>query len=113
MGTIYIDAAGGSTTNSGSTNNAAADVTLTINAGEAFADATLLVDVNTGALTSIVTSGSTQSTIYFTNATNANTKIFWISACIFSKNHHSRYNPDRTDGGNQHRNHWWAVESSS
>ena len=80
MGTIYIDAAGGSTTNSGSTNNAAADVTLTINAGEAFADATLLVDVNTGALTSIVTSGSTQSTIYFTNATNANKKIFWISA---------------------------------
>jgi hypothetical protein len=79
MGTLYIDT-GGSANNSGSTDAASPDVTLTINAGEAFGDTTLLVDVNTGALTSIVTSGANQSTVCFPSATNANKKLFWISA---------------------------------
>ena len=80
MGTIYIDSGGVANQGSGTTDETTAPIVLTINAGEAFGDTTLLVDVTSGTFTNIVTSGATQSAIFFNNATNANKKIFWISA---------------------------------
>ncbi len=79
MGILYVDT-GGNAANSGSTDNASADVTLTVHASYA-GGTTVQITVNTGSLASVVTSGATQSTVNFPDATNASSQdIFWITA---------------------------------
>ena len=75
MGTLYIDT-GGSATNSGSrdSNTAALSGTGATNVGT-----TVNLPAGTD-LSSVQTSGATQDTIYLNDATNANRKIFWITA---------------------------------
>lgn len=75
MGTIYVDT-GGSATNSGSTDQNAANLS-----GAAATDVTTVLTLDGSPdLSGIVTSGATQSTIYLAAATVANRKIFWITA---------------------------------
>lgn len=75
MGTLYVDT-GGSVTNSGSTDTNAASLT-----GAAATAVTTVITLD-GApnLSGLITSGATQSSIYLGQATNANQKIFWITA---------------------------------
>lgn len=80
MGTVYIDTAGSATANSGTTDENVAPITLTVHATYA-GGATIQVTVNTGNLDNVVTAaGPTQSAVMFNDATNANQKIFWITA---------------------------------
>lgn len=75
MGTLYIDT-GGSATNSGSTDQNAANLT-----GTAATVAGSVVSLDgSPALSGLVISGPTQSAIHINDATNANRKIFWITA---------------------------------
>lgn len=76
MGILYIDT-GGATTNSGSSDNNAADLSGTANATVSGSVVTLGGSPD---LTNVQTSGASQSTIYLAQATNANRKIFWITA---------------------------------
>ena len=75
MGNLYIDT-GGATTNSGSrdSNTAALSGTGASNVGT-----TVNLPAGTD-LSSVQTSGANQDTIYLNDATNANRKIFWITA---------------------------------
>lgn len=75
MGTLYCDT-GGSATNSGSTDQNSANLS-----GSAASVAGSVVTLDGSPdLTGIVTSGATQSSIYISQATNSNQKIFWITA---------------------------------
>ena len=75
MGTLYIDT-GGSATNSGSR-----DANSAALSGSAATVAASVVSLDgTPDLSGVVTSGATQDTIYLNDATNANRKIFWITA---------------------------------
>lgn len=76
MGTLYIDT-GGAATNSGSTDQNAANLSGTGDATVAGSVVTLTAGTD---LSGVVTSGATQSTIYLAQATNTNQKIFWITA---------------------------------
>lgn len=76
MGTLYIDT-GGSATNSGSTNTNAASLSGVSCTGMGTASIVLSGSPD---LSGVVTSGATQSSIFLTNATNSNQKIFWITA---------------------------------
>lgn len=76
MGTIYIQTTG-ATTNSGSSDNNAADLSGTGDAVVAGSDVVLTAGT---VLTGIVTSGVNQSAIYLAQATNTNQKVFWITA---------------------------------
>ncbi len=75
FGTLYVDT-GGSATNSGSSDNNAADLT---GANATVAGSVVSLD---GApdLSGLQTSGANQSAIYLNQATNSNRKIFWITA---------------------------------
>lgn len=76
MGTCYIDT-GGSALNSGSTDQNAANLTGT---GDAVVTGSV-VQLTIGTdLSGIITSGANQSSINIAQATNANMKIFWITA---------------------------------
>lgn len=74
MGTLYIDT-GGSTTNSGSNDGAS------IVSGSAATVAGSVVSLDGSPdLSGLITSGDNQSAIYLNDATNANRKVFWITA---------------------------------
>lgn len=74
-GTIYVDT-GGSATNSGSTDQNSANLT-----GSAATDSTTTITLDGSPdLSGVVTSGANQSSIYLTNSTVANRKIYWITA---------------------------------
>lgn len=74
-GTIYVDT-GGSATNSGSTDQNTANLT-----GSAATDSTTTITLDGSPdLSGVVTSGANQSSIYLTNSTVANRKIYWITA---------------------------------
>lgn len=75
MGTLYIDT-GGATTNSGSSDNNAAD----LSGAAATADTTTITLDGSPDLSGVSTSGATQATIALAQATNSNQKIFWITA---------------------------------
>jgi len=75
MGTLYVDT-GGATTNSGSTDQNAADLT----GSAATAAASVVTLDGSPDLSGLVTSGATQSAIYLNQASNSNKKIFWITA---------------------------------
>lgn len=75
MGTLYIDT-GGSTTNSGSTDSNSASLTGT---NATVATATITLDGSPD-LSGLITTGTGQSSIHISQATNANRKIFWINA---------------------------------
>lgn len=75
MGTLYIDT-GGSATNSGSSDNNAADLSGTGDAVVVTTTVTLTAGTD---LSGVVTSGANQSAIYLAQATNSNQKIFWIT----------------------------------
>ena len=75
MGTIYIDT-GGSATNSGSTNNSTASISGT---AATASGTTVTLDALTDLSSVVTTPGSTQSSIYLSQASNSNKKIFWIS----------------------------------
>lgn len=74
-GTLYVDP-GGSATNSGSTDQNAANLTGTA----ATAVGTTGHARWLAHLSGLVTSGANQSVIHLNQATNANQKIFWITA---------------------------------
>lgn len=75
MATLYVDT-GGATTNSGSTDSNSASLS-----GSAATNADEVISLDGSPdLSGIITSGSTQSSIYLAQATNANKKIFWITA---------------------------------
>ena len=76
MGTLYIDT-GGAATNSGSSDNNAADLSGTGDAVVTGSVVQLTIGTN---LSGVNTSGANQSAIYINDATNANRKIFWITA---------------------------------
>lgn len=77
MGTIYIDT-GGNAANSGSTDTASP----TLSGAAATVAASVVSLDGSPTLTGnvITTAGATQSSIYLADATNANKKIFWITA---------------------------------
>jgi hypothetical protein len=77
MGILHIDTAG-SVNNSGSSDNNAADLTVTVDASYA-GGATVQLSGNPD-LSGVITSGENQSAINFPDATNANMKVFWITA---------------------------------
>ncbi len=74
MGTIYVDT-GGSATNSGSNDGAA----IASGTAATLAGVRLTLDGNPN-LSGLSTSGPTQSAIFLNQATNANRKVFWITA---------------------------------
>lgn len=76
MGTIYVDT-GGAATNSGCTDQNTANLSGT---GDAVATGSVIQLTAGTDLSGVVTSGATQSSIYLAQATNANQKIFWITA---------------------------------
>lgn len=75
MGTLFVDT-GGSATNSGSTDQNAANLT---GAAATAAAAVITLDGSPD-LSGLSTSGANQSTIFLGQATNSNQKIFWITA---------------------------------
>ena len=75
MGTLYIDT-GGSITNSGCTDQNAANLT---GAAATVSGAVVTLDGSPD-LSGLITSGATQSSIYLAQATNTGQKIFWITA---------------------------------
>lgn len=75
MGTLYVDT-GGSATNSGSSDQNSAD----LSGSAATAVTTTITLDGSPTLTGLTTSGDNQSAIYLSQATNANRKIFWITA---------------------------------
>lgn len=75
MGTLFVDT-GGSANNSGSTDQNAANLTGTA----ATAAGTVISLDGSPDLSGLVTSGASQSSIWLTQATNSNRKIFWITA---------------------------------
>lgn len=77
MGTLYIDT-GGAATNSGSSDNNAADLSGTGDATVAASVVTLTAGTDLSGV--VTTAGATQSSIYLAQATNTNQKIFWITA---------------------------------
>ena len=78
MATFYVQSgAGGSATNSGSTDQSSANLSGSNATG--LGTSTITLDGSPD-LSGLVTSGATQSTIYLNNATNANQKIFKITA---------------------------------
>ncbi|MDP1721592.1 MAG: right-handed parallel beta-helix repeat-containing protein [Candidatus Gottesmanbacteria bacterium] len=78
MATLYIST-GGANTNSGCTDVAAGDASI-ISGSAATNVGTLVTLDGSPDLSGLVTSGATQSSINLSGATNANKKIFWISA---------------------------------
>lgn len=75
MGTLYIQTTG-STTNSGSTDQDAANLS-----GSAATSSGTTVSLDGSPdLSGLITSGATQSSIYIAQATNTNKRIFWITA---------------------------------
>lgn len=74
-GTLYVDT-GGATTNSGSTDQNAAN----LSGSAATAVTTTITLDGSPNLSALVTSGATQSSIYLAQATNSNKKIFWVTA---------------------------------
>ncbi|ANW02245.1 right-handed parallel beta-helix repeat-containing protein [Bradyrhizobium icense] len=76
MGTLYVDT-GGNPANSGSTDSASA--TLTGTSATFVSGTTVQLDSGTD-LSSVETSGASQSTINIAGATNTNRTIFWITA---------------------------------
>ncbi len=76
MGTIYINTSG-SATNSGS--NTGSPLAVTVDAS--YAGGTTIQLSGTPDLSAVVTTaGDTQDAVFFTDATNSNRKIFWITA---------------------------------
>lgn len=75
MGTLYIDT-GGNAQNSGCTDQNAANLSGT---AATVAGSVVTLDGSPD-LSGLITSGATQSSIYINDATNANMKIFWITA---------------------------------
>lgn len=75
-GTIYVQTTGAAT-NSGSTDTDAATLSNTT-AGEA--GTTISLNAGTDLSAVVTAAGPTQSSIYLTNATVSNRKIFWITA---------------------------------
>jgi len=75
VGTLYIDT-GGATTNSGSTDQNAANLSGT---NATVAGSVVTLDGSPD-LSGLITSGATQSSIYLAQATNTNRKIFWVTA---------------------------------
>lgn len=74
-GTIYVDT-GGSATNSGSTDQNSANLS-----GATSTDSSTTITLSGSPdLSGVVTSGANQSSIYLTNSTVANRKIYWITA---------------------------------
>lgn len=74
-GTIYVDT-GGSATNSGSTDQNTANLS-----GATSTDVSTVITLSGSPdLSGVVTSGANQSSIYLTNSTVANRKIYWITA---------------------------------
>jgi hypothetical protein len=79
MGTLYAQSTG-TNTNSGSSDNASADVTLTVHATYV-SGTTVQITVNTGSIAALPTSGATQAAVYFPDANNGSSrKLFWITA---------------------------------
>jgi hypothetical protein len=76
MGTLYVDT-GGNAANSGSTDTNSA--TLTGTSATFVSGTTVQLDSGTD-LSSVVTSGASQSAINIAGATNSNRTIFWITA---------------------------------
>lgn len=75
MGALYIDT-GGAATNSGSRDANSAALTGTA----ATVSASVVTLDGSPDLSGVTTSGANQDTIYLNDATNANRKIFWITA---------------------------------
>lgn len=82
-GTLYVSTTG-ATTNSGSRDEDAAALSGTPGAGTGAYATSLSTNVvrfeSAVDLSGVVTSGSSQDTIYLASATNSNMKIFWITA---------------------------------
>jgi len=75
VGTLYVDT-GGASTNSGSTDQNSANLSGTA----ATVSASVVTLDGSPNLSTLVTSGATQSAIYLAQASNSNKKIFWITA---------------------------------
>lgn len=76
MGTLYVDT-GGAATNSGSTNQNAANLS---GAAATVAGSVISLDGSPDLTGVVIAAGATQSSIYLNDATNSNQKIFWITA---------------------------------
>lgn len=76
MGTLYVDT-GGAATNSGTTDGNTATISGTT---ATVSSTTVTLDAGTDLSAVVTTAGPTQSAIYINDATNANRKIFWITA---------------------------------
>lgn len=76
MANVWVDT-GGAATNSGSSD---VNTGLAVTVDASYAGGATIQLASNPDLSGVVTSGDSQSSVYFADATNANQKIFWITA---------------------------------